>query len=266
MTTNNKTMSEKKQEEVVETSETQEVAEAKPAKTEKKSSKKPAKKAAKKPVYKFDRNKSYQIAEAIKIAKEAGHEKFDASVEVHFKLGIDTKKGEQQVRGTAALPHGIGKTVRIAAFVEPGNEAAAKAAGADIIGNEEFIAQVKKTEKTDFDLAVAEPSMMKKMGLIAKILGTRGLMPSPKNDTVTADPAKAIAEFKKGKLSFKNDDTGNIHLIIGKKSFDDAKLIENFQTILEIIKKSKPSAAKGTFIRSINICTTMGPGIKVQGE
>jgi large subunit ribosomal protein L1 len=247
-------MSEKKQAEAVE---------APKAKTSKKKASKPAKK---KVVLNFDKNKAYPIAEAVKFAKESGREKFDASVEVHFKLGIDTKKGEQQVRGTAALPHGIGKTVRIAAFVEPANEAAAKAAGADFIGNEEFIAQVKKTEKTDFDLAIAEPSMMKKMGLIAKILGTRGLMPSPKNDTVTTDPAKAVSEFKKGKLSFKNDDTGNIHLIIGKKSFDDAKLVENYQTLVDIIKKSKPSAAKGTFIRGITVCTSMGAGVKVQVE
>ena len=244
-------MSEKKQEEVV-------------ANPKSKTSKKKVAKPTKKKTLNFDKNKSYPIAEAIKLAKESGKEKFDASVEVHFKLGIDTKKGEQQVRGTAALPHGVGKTVRIVAFVEPANEAAVKKAGADIIGNDEFIAQVKKTEKTDFDLAIAEPSMMKKMGVIAKILGTRGLMPSPKNDTVTTDPAKAVLEFKKGKLSFKNDDTGNIHLIIGKKSFDDAKLVENYQTLINIIKKSKPSAAKGTFVRGITICTSMGAGVKVQ--
>ena len=249
--TTNKIMS--KKEEIVE--------ETKP-----KSSKKgkPAKVAKKKAVYSFDKNKSYPIAEAIKIAKEAGHEKFDASVEVHFRLGIEPTKGEQQVRGTVALPHGVGKTVRIIAFVEPANEAAAKAAGADIIGNEETIDKIKKTEKTEFDLAIAEPSMMKKMGIIAKILGTRGLMPSPKNDTVTTNPVQAISEFKKGKLSFKNDDTANIHLIIGKKSFDDVKLAENYQALFEVIKKAKPSAAKGIFIQNITICTSMGQGVKVQ--
>ncbi len=239
--------------------------EEKATKTPKKD-KKTAKPVKAKAVLNFDKNKTYPIAEAIKLAKEAGHEKFDASVEVHFKLGIDPAKGDQQVRGTASLPHGIGKVVRIAAFVEPANEAAVKAAGADIICNEEKIAEIKKTEKTDFDLAIAEPSMMKKMGMIAKILGTRGLMPSPKNDTVTDDPAKAVTEFKKGKLSFKNDNTANIHLIIGKKSFDDVKLTENYQAILEIIKKSKPSAAKGTFVRGITVCTSMGAGVKVQVE
>ncbi|MDD4901805.1 MAG: hypothetical protein PHE24_01590, partial [Patescibacteria group bacterium] len=168
----------------------------------------------KKVVLNFDRGKTYPIDQAVKLAKENSHEKFDASVDVHFHLGIDTAKGEQQVRGTVALPHGVGKTVRIVAFVEPIKEAEALAAGADFIGNDEFIAKIKKTEKTDFDLAIAEPSVMRKLGVIAKILGTRGLMPSPKNDTVTPDPIKAIAEFKKGKLSFKNDDTGNLHITI----------------------------------------------------
>jgi large subunit ribosomal protein L1 len=218
----------------------------------------------KKVVVTFDRTKNYSITEAVKLAKENSHEKFDASVDVHFNLGIDTAKGEQQVRGTVVLPHGVGKTVRIVAFVEPGKEAEAKAAGADFIGNDEFIDKIKKTEKTEFDLAIAEPAVMKKLGMIAKILGTRGLMPSPKNDTVTVDPIKAIAEFKKGKLGFKNDDTGNLHITIGRKSFADAKLVDNFQTLLEIVKKAKPSSSKGTFIKSITITTSMGAGVKVQ--
>jgi large subunit ribosomal protein L1 len=220
--------------------------------------------AVKKPAYNFDKNKAYPIAEAVKIAKEAGKEKFDASIEVHFRLGIDPSKGDQQVRGTVVLPHGIGKTVRVIAFVESINEEAVKKAGADLIGNEEMIEKIKKTEKTDFDLAIAEPSMMKKMGPIAKILGTRGLMPSPKNDTVTANPAKAVEEFKKGKLSFKNDDTANLHILIGKKSFDDAKLVDNFIAFLEVVKKSKPAAAKGTYIKNISIASSMGAGVKVE--
>jgi|WetSurMetagenome_2_1015567.scaffolds.fasta_scaffold00657_18 large subunit ribosomal protein L1 len=218
----------------------------------------------KKVVLNFDRAKTYSITEAVKLAKENSREKFDASVDVHFNLGIDTSKGEQQVRGTVALPNGVGKTVRIVAFVEPSKEAEAKTAGADFIGNDEFIDKIKKTEKTDFDLAIAEPSVMKKLGIIAKILGTRGLMPSPKNDTVTPDPIKAIAEFKKGKLSFKNDDTGNLHITIGRKSFADAKLIENFQALLEIVKKAKPSSSKGVFIKNVSLCTSMGPGVKIQ--
>jgi large subunit ribosomal protein L1 len=235
---------------------------AKPAKA--KSYKKPVALKKKKVIFTFDRAKTYLIAEAVKLAKENSREKFDPSVDAHFHLGIDTAKGEQQVRSTVALPHGVGKTVRIVAFVEPGKEAEAKQAGADFIGNDEFIDKIKKTEKTDFDLAIAEPSMMKKLGIIAKILGTRGLMPSPKNDTVTPDPIKAIAEFKKGKLSFKNDDTGNLHITIGRKSFDDAKLIDNFNALLEIVKKAKPASSKGTFIKNATICTSMGPGVKIQ--
>jgi large subunit ribosomal protein L1 len=217
----------------------------------------------KKVVVNFDRTKAYSITEAIRLAKENSHEKFDASVDVHFNLGIDTAKGEQQVRSTVALPHGVGKTVRIVAFVESSKEAEAKAAGADFIGNDEFIDKIKKTEKTDFDLAIAEPSVMKKLGMIAKILGTRGLMPSPKNDTVTMDPIKAIAEFKKGKLSFKNDDTGNLHITIGRKSFTDDKLVDNFNALFDIVKKAKPQSSKGTFIKSITVATSMGAGVKV---
>jgi large subunit ribosomal protein L1 len=220
----------------------------------------------KKAVLTFDRGKAYPIAEAVKLAKENSREKFDSSVDVHFNLGIDTSKGEQQVRSTVALPHGVGKKIRLVAFVEPIKEAEALAAGADFIGNDEFIDKIKKTEKTDFDLAIAEPSVMRKLGMIAKILGTRGLMPSPKNDTVTADPIKAIAEFKKGKLSFKNDDTGNLHITIGRKSFDNAKLIENFQVLLEVIKKAKPSSSKGTFIKNATLCTSMGAGVKIAIE
>jgi large subunit ribosomal protein L1 len=247
----------------------EEKAEAKPVEKKAKSGKSSHRAGTpkkKKIVLTFDRSKTYPIAEAVKLAKENSHEKFNASVDVHFKLGIDTAKGEQQVRSTVALPHGVGKTVRIVAFVEPIKEAEAKAAGADFIGNDEFIDKIKKTEKTDFDLAIAEPSVMRKLGVIAKILGTRGLMPSPKNDTVTTDPIKAIAEFKKGKLSFKNDDTGNLHITIGRKSFDNAKLVENFNALLEIVKKAKPASSKGTFIKNVTLCTSMGPGVKIQTE
>jgi len=171
----------------------------------------------------FEKEKAYSISEAIKHAKKLSKEKFDPSFEIHLRLGIDPKKGDQQIRSTVTLPHGTGKTIIIAAFVSEANEEACKKAGADIVGNEELIAKIKKTEKTEFQVAVAEPEMMRKLGPIAKILGTRGLMPSPKNDTVTQNPAQAIEELKKGKTSFKNDNTANIHVIIGKKSFDDEK-------------------------------------------
>ncbi|MEI7451928.1 MAG: 50S ribosomal protein L1 [Candidatus Falkowbacteria bacterium] len=225
--------------------------------------KKVEKKVAKVVDFGFDKNKNYSIAEAIALVKKNSKVKFDASVEVHFRLGIDPRKGEQQVRGAVSLPHGTGKTVKVAAFVSPSNEQACRDAGADYVGGEELIAEIKKTEKTDFAVAVAEPDMMRNLAQIAKILGTRGLMPSPKNDTVTADPAKAVAELKKGKVSFKNDDSGNIHSLIGKVSFDDAKLLENYNIMLDTIKKSKPSSSKGVYIKNISVSSSMGPGVKV---
>jgi large subunit ribosomal protein L1 len=211
----------------------------------------------------FDTTKAYSIEEAIELIKKLSKTKFDGSVEAHFRLGIDAKKGEQQIRSAVSLPHGTGKTVKVAAFVTPGKEKDVKKAGADLVGGDDLIAEIKKTEKTDFQVAVAEPAIMKNLSQIAKILGTRGLMPSPKNETVTPDPAKAVEELKKGKVSFKNDDTGNVHVAIGKVSFDNKKLIENFEIILESIKKSKPSGSKGTYIINISVNATMGPGVKV---
>lgn len=211
----------------------------------------------------YDKEKTYPLAEAVKIVKQITKTKFDSSVEVHIRLGINIKKSDQHLRGAVSLPHGTGRVVKIAAFVSPENEAAAKAAGADFVGGEDLIAEIKKTEKTDFEVAVAEISMMRNLAQIAKILGTRGLMPSPKNETVTQNPAKTIEELKKGKVSFKNDDTGNLHLIIGKVSFDDVKLMDNFNTLLDTIKKAKPASAKGTFIKNISISSSMSPGVKI---
>ena len=211
----------------------------------------------------YDKNKSYSINEALEILKKVNKVKFDPSVEVHVRLGINAKKGDQQVRGAVSLPHGTGKTIKIAAFVTPENEKAAKAAGADFVGSEDLIAEIKKTEKTDFQVAIAEPSLMKNLAVIAKILGTRGLMPSPKNDTVSANPVKTIEELKRGKISFKNDDTGNLHAVIGKLSFTNDKLSANYQTLIEVVKKSKPSSSKGVFIKNITLATSMSPGVKI---
>lgn len=211
----------------------------------------------------YDVLKAYTPAEALNIVRQLTRTKFDASLEVHFRLGINTKKGDQQVRSAVSLPHGTGKTIKVAAFVSPENEKEVKAAGADFVGGEDLIKEIKKTEKTDFQVAIAEPALMKNLAVIAKILGTRGLMPSPKNDTVTANPAKTVEELKKGKISFKNDDTANIHTVIGKMSFTDQKLLENYETLLDTIKKSKPSAAKGTFIKNISFSSSMSPGVKV---
>ncbi len=210
-----------------------------------------------------DKTKTYVLAEALELVKKTSVTKFDASVEVHLRLGIDPRKGDQQIRGAVSLPHGTGKTVKVAAFVSPANEAAVKEAGADLVGGDELIEEIRKTEKTDFQVAVAEPALMRNLAVISKILGTRGLMPSPKNETVTTDPAKAVTELKKGKVSFKNDDTANLHVAIGKVSFSAEQLADNFQALMETIKKSKPSAAKGAYIKSVTICSSMGPGIRV---
>ncbi len=211
----------------------------------------------------FDKEKKYPIVEAIEWVKKLSKEKFDPSIEAHFRLGIDPKKGDQQIRSAVALPHGTGKQIKVAAFVETDKEKEVKEAGADLVGGEELINKIKETEKTDFDVAVAQPVMMKQLSVIAKILGTRGLMPSPKNETVTNDPAKAVKELKKGKVSFKNDNTGNIHVALGKKSFSQEQLLENFNTLLSAIQKAKPSGAKGTYIKNISIKSSMGPGVKV---
>lgn len=211
----------------------------------------------------FDKNKAYPIAEAIELCKNLKKPKFDASIEAHFRLGIDTKKGEQQVRSAVSLPNGTGKTIRVAAFVSSDKEKAVKETGADLVGGEDLIEEIAKSEKTDFEVAVAETDMMRHLAKIAKILGTRGLMPSPKNDTVTNNPAKAVEELKKGKISFKNDDTGNVHTIIGKLSFDNKKLEENLLALIEAVKKAKPASSKGVYIKNLSINATMGPGIKV---
>ncbi|NCN25300.1 50S ribosomal protein L1 [Candidatus Falkowbacteria bacterium CG10_big_fil_rev_8_21_14_0_10_37_14] len=208
--------------------------------------------------------KAYPLAEAIELTKKLSPSKFDASVEVHFKLGIDPRKGDQQIRAAISLPHGTGKTVRVAAFVMPENEAACRTAGADLVGGEELIETIAKSEKTDFEVAVAEPMIMRQLSKIAKILGTRGLMPSPKTETVTTNPSLAVGELKKGKISFKNDDTANLHILLGKVSFDSAKLAENFAAVLDTVRKAKPASSKGAYIKNCVITSAMGPGIKIQ--
>jgi large subunit ribosomal protein L1 len=216
-----------------------------------------------KPEVTFVKTQSYSITEALELTKKLASTKFNSTVEVHLLMGIDPRKGDQQVRGAISLPHGTGRKVRVAAFVSADKEAACKAAGADLVGGDDLIAEIAKTEKTDFQVAVAEPAMMKNLAKIAKILGTRGLMPSPKNETVSTNPAKAVEELKKGKVSFKNDDTANLHAIIGKTSFETTQLVENFQTFIDAVKKTKPASAKGAYIKKAVIASTMGPGIKV---
>jgi large subunit ribosomal protein L1 len=211
----------------------------------------------------YDKIKAYPVEEAIELVKKLSKVKFDASIEVHLRLGIDPRKGDQQIRTAVSLPHGTGKTIKVAAFVSPEKEKEVREAGADYVGSETLIAEIKKTEKTDFQVAVAEPAMMKNLAQIAKILGTRGLMPSPKNETVTTDPVKTVKELKKGKVSFKNDDTGNLHVAIGKISFSTENLIDNFKTLTTAVQKAKPASSKGVYMQNISICSSMGPGIKV---
>ncbi|MFH1226137.1 MAG: 50S ribosomal protein L1 [bacterium] len=209
----------------------------------------------------IDKNKTYPIEEAIELVKKNSKVKFDAGVEVHLRLGIDTQKGEQQVRGNVVLPFGTGKTKKVMVFTN--DPAAAKEAGADIVGGEELIKEIKASGKIDAEIIIATPEMMKGLAMIAKILGPKGLMPTPKNETVVTNVAQAIAQIKKGKITFKNDDTGNIHQLIGRVSFDKEKLTANFQTFLEAVKKAKPPTAKGAFIKSAHLCSTMGPSVKI---
>jgi large subunit ribosomal protein L1 len=212
---------------------------------------------------KVDPKKVYAVEEAIKLVRETSGVKFDASVEVHANLGIDTKKTEQQVRTTVVLPHGTGKTKKVAAFVSAEKEKDAKEAGADFVYSEEDIKKMKDSAKIDFDVAVTTPDMMPKLAMVAKILGPRGLMPNLKTDTVGPNIKKMIEEQKRGKVTFKNDDSGNVHQLVGKLSFTDAQLKENLDVFLEALKKAKPATAKGTFIKNIIVCSTMGPSIKI---
>lgn len=203
------------------------------------------------------------IEDAVKLVKEGKKRKFDESVEVHLKLGIDTKKGDQQVRGTCVLPHGTGKTKKIAVITSESNIKEAEKAGADIVGSDELIEKIKTSGKVDFDIVIATPDIMKNLAKIAKVLGPRGLMPSPKADTVTTNISKTVSELKKGKVNFKNDDTANVHQIIGKVSFDENKLAENFKALIDEVKKAKPATSKGVYIKGAVICSTMGKGIRV---
>lgn len=211
-----------------------------------------------------DINKVYTPEEAIELAKKTANTKFVGSIEVHVRTLIDAKKTDQAVRGTVSLPNGTGKTKRVAAFVTEGKEKEAKDAGAVLVGGEDIIKQIKETEKTDFDVAIAEPALMPKLAQIAKILGTRGLMPNPKTGTVGVNVGAMIKEIAGGKVNFKNDDSGNLHQIIGKSNFDSAKLLENFKTLMKAITESKPQTVKGQFIGSVSINSTMGPGIRVK--
>ncbi len=211
----------------------------------------------------IDPKKVYSLEEAVDLAKKTSYAKFDATLELHLRLGIDVSKSEQSVRGSVALPYGSGKTKKVIAFVSPDKEKEAKDAGADIVGGEELVAQIALSKKCDFDVAVAMPEIMPKLAKIAKILGPKGLMPNPKLDTVGANVKKMVSEQKAGKVDFKNDAAGNVHVVFGKISHDNSKLVGNFQALISAIKKAKPSSSKGEFIKGAYISSTMGPSIKI---
>jgi large subunit ribosomal protein L1 len=203
------------------------------------------------------------MEEALQIVKENAKAKFDESVEVHIRLGIDPKKGEQTVRGSVDFKYGTGKTKKIAVFTQSRADDALKA-GAFAAGGEDLIKQIKTTGKCDFDIAVAEPEMMKSLAQVAKILGPKGLMPTPKNETVVSDVVKALESLKRGRVTFKNDDSGNIHQIIGKVSFEVEKLKDNLNTFLDAVKRAKPSGVKGVYIKAVSICSTMSQSVLIQ--
>jgi large subunit ribosomal protein L1 len=209
---------------------------------------------------KLDRQKEYSLEEAAQLVKDITFTKFDASVDIDVRLGVDPRKADQMVRGVVSLPHGTGKEVRVLALVTPDKEAEAKEAGADFVGLDEFISKIEGGW-TDVDVIITMPTVMAKVGKLGRVLGPRGLMPNPKSGTVTMDVAKAVKEVKQGKIDFKVDKTGIIHASIGKVSFTPDKLVDNVREMLNTIARLKPSSAKGTYFRSIHISSTMSPGI-----
>lgn len=212
---------------------------------------------------KFDKNGIYPLAEAVKIVKEITDVNFDASVDVSVRLGVDPRKANQMVRGTVTLPHGTGKEVRVLVLCTPDKEEEAKEAGADHVGLDDYIEKIKKGW-TDIDVVITMPSVMGKVGPLGKVLGPRGLMPNPKTGTVTMDIAKAVNDVKSGKIDFKVDKFGIIHAAVGKASFEESKLLENVKEILSTIVKLKPSASKGTYIRSAYLSSTMSPSVQIE--
>ncbi len=216
-------------------------------------------------IQKVDRNKLYSPKEALELAKEVSYANFDATVELHLNMGLDPRRSDQQIRGVVRLPHGLGKPVRVVAFVTPDLEKVAKEAGADyVISDDEGIKKIQNGW-TDFDVSIAVPQMMPKVGRLGRILGRRGLMPNPKTGTVVQpdDLPRAIQEAKAGRVEYRLDRTGNIHVPLGKVSFPTEHLLENMAAVMEAIRRAKPSAAKGTYVKRVTVAPSMGPGIKV---
>ncbi|MES3702914.1 50S ribosomal protein L1 [Staphylococcus arlettae] len=211
---------------------------------------------------KIDRQKHYEVEEAVALAKETSIANFDASVEVAFRLGIDTRKNDQQIRGAVVLPNGTGKSQRVLVFAKGDKATEAEAAGADYVGEGDYVNKIQQGW-FDFDVVVATPDMMGEVGKLGRVLGPKGLMPNPKTGTVTMDVKKAVEEIKAGKVEYRAEKAGIVHASIGKTSFDTDKLVENFRALQDVLAKAKPSSAKGTYFKSVGITTTMGPGVKV---
>ncbi|MDD4831596.1 MAG: 50S ribosomal protein L1 [Bacilli bacterium] len=214
-------------------------------------------------ISKIDRNKAYNVEEAIKLVKETSTSKFDETVEIAIRLNVDVKKAEQQLRGAIVLPHGTGKSKKVLVVAKGDKAKDAEKAGADYVGEQDILHKIESENWMDFDVIISTPDMMPALGKLGKILGPKGLMPNPKVGTVTLDVVKAVEDIKKGKVEYKTDSFGNVHAILGKSSFDKNKLIENLKTFVEVIMKSKPSTVKGDYVKNISISSTMGPGIKL---
>lgn len=212
---------------------------------------------------KVEKDKTYAPQEALDLVKEVSSAKFDETVEVAFRLGIDTKKADQQVRGAVVLPHGTGKTKRVLVFAKGEKAKEAEQAGADFVGDEDYINKVQQGW-LEFDVVVATPDMMGQVGRLGRVLGPKGLMPNPKTGTVTFEVEKAVNDIKAGKIEYRADKSGNVHAAIGKASFNSAQLLENLQTLAEALLKAKPAAAKGNYMRNVTVSSTMGPGVAVQ--
>jgi large subunit ribosomal protein L1 len=210
----------------------------------------------------FEREQVYSPVEAVRLLKAMGATKFDETVELHFRLGLNVRHADEQLRGTLMLPHGSGRDVRIAVFAEGDKAREAEQAGADVVGSADLAKRIEEGF-TEFDVAIATPDQMGNVGRLGRILGPRGLMPNPKTGTVTMDVAKAVSEAKAGKLEYRTDRGANVHVVIGKKSFDERALVENYAAVLDEIVRAKPSAAKGRYIRQVTLTSTMGPGIHV---
>ena len=214
-------------------------------------------------VKRFDRAAAYPAAEALELVKSMAFAKFDETVEAVFRLGIDPRKADQLVRGTVSLPHGTGKKIRVAVFAQGDKVREAEAAGADLVGGKELVEEIQGGKALDFEVAIATPDLMSEVGKLGRVLGPRGLMPNPKAGTVTFDVGKAVEEFKAGRIEYRNDRYGNVHVPVGKVSFSDEQLSENLATLTAEIVRARPASSKGRFVRNMSLSSTMGPGVRV---